>query len=65
VGRRLTIVNNFISGYLRYYTHTIGYICLTTDRRPGIMPQQVAIYEKKIYYENDTAEIICNYEDDM
>ncbi|MBP2029309.1 hypothetical protein J2755_000229 [Methanohalophilus levihalophilus] len=62
-GRRIAVISNVISGYLRYYTHIAGYVYLTSDKRPGIMPPSIAIYEKKLYYEKDTTEVIHNGED--
>ncbi len=62
-GRRIVGISNVISGYLRYYTHVAGYVYFTSDKRPGIMPQAISIYEKKLYYDKDTAEIIHNGDD--
>ncbi len=58
VGRRPKCLNNIIKGYLEYYTHIASYIYLTTDKRPGILPSSIAIYEKQMYYEKDTIEVI-------
>lgn len=62
-GRRIAAISNVISGYLRYYTHIAGYVYLTSDKRPGIMPLAIAIYEKKLYYDRDTVEVIHNGDD--
>ncbi|MHC1575796.1 MAG: DUF4389 domain-containing protein, partial [Methanosarcinaceae archaeon] len=58
LGHRFKCLNNVIKGYLEYCTHTASYLCLTTDKRPGILPTSIAIYEKQMYYEKDTMEII-------
>ncbi|ATU08917.1 DUF4389 domain-containing protein [Methanohalophilus portucalensis] len=57
-GRRIERLNRIIKGYLEYCTHVIGYLFLTTDIRPSIKPPSIAIFEKKLYYDRDTVEII-------
>jgi hypothetical protein len=47
LGRRSEGLSNFIKGYLEYYVHVIGYYFFMTDRRPGIMPKRVELYEKE------------------
>jgi cobalamin synthase len=61
-GRRINGIAGIINGYLQYYTRVVGYLYLTTDRRPPILPKPVAIYEKKIFYDRDSAEIISREE---
>jgi hypothetical protein len=57
-GRRIEGLNRIIKGYLEYYTHVIGYLFLTTDVRPSIKPSSITIFEKKLYYDRDTVEIL-------
>ena len=48
LGRRSEGLSNFIKGYLEYYVHVLSYCYLMTDKRPGILPKKVEIYEKEI-----------------
>ena len=45
LGERSAGLNEFIKGYLEYNVHLISYFSLMTDKRPGISPQKVEIYE--------------------
>ena len=45
LGRRSNGFNEFIKGYLEYNIHLISYFSLMTDKRPGISPKKVEIYE--------------------
>jgi len=47
LGRRSEGLSNFIKGYLEYYVHVLSYYFLMTDKRPGILPKKVEIYEKE------------------
>jgi hypothetical protein len=47
LGRRNESLSEFIRGYLEYHVHVLSYTSAMTDRRPGIMPRRVAIYEKE------------------
>lgn len=62
-GRRIRGLSSIINGYLRYYTRVAGYLYFTTDIRPPIMPQPIAIYEKKLFYDHDTTEVISKEEE--
>jgi hypothetical protein len=46
-GRRSEELSNFIKGYLEYSVHVIPYVLFMTDKRPGVMPKTVNIYEKE------------------
>jgi hypothetical protein len=46
LGRRNLGLSDFIRGYLEYYVHVTPYLWFMTDRRPGIMPVKVRIYEE-------------------
>ncbi|ODV49503.1 MULTISPECIES: DUF4389 domain-containing protein [Methanohalophilus] len=56
-GRKIERLNRYHKG-LEYYTHVIGYLFLTTDVRPSIKPPSITIFEKKLYYDRDTVEIL-------
>jgi amino acid permease len=45
LGRRNEDLSNFIRGYLEFYVHVLSYVYWMTDRRPGIMPRTVRIFE--------------------
>ncbi len=47
LGRRSEGLSNFIKGYLEYTVHVLSYTNLMTDKRPGIIPKTVKIYEKE------------------
>lgn len=47
LGRRSEGLNNFVKGYLEYLVHVVSYVYWMTDKRPGIMPKPVKIYEKE------------------
>ncbi len=47
LGHRNEGLSNFIKGYLEYVVHVTPYVYFMTDRRPGIMPKPVRIYEKE------------------
>jgi len=47
LGRRSEGLSNFVKGYLEYYVHVLSYYFLMTDKRPGILPKKVEIYEKE------------------
>ncbi|MDR6223558.1 DUF4389 domain-containing protein [Methanococcoides alaskense] len=57
LGRRLEILNKVVKGYLEYYTQIAGYFYMTTDERPGILPKDISIFEKQLYYDHNTVEI--------
>jgi hypothetical protein len=46
-GRRQEGLSEFVRGYLEYYVHVLSYTSFMTDRRPGIMPINVRIFEKE------------------
>lgn len=46
LGQRSEGLSNVIKGYLEYLVHVAGYVYWMTDKRPGIMPKVVRIYEK-------------------
>ena len=48
LGKRNDALNNFIKGYLEYYVHLISYFSYMTDKRPGVTPKKVKIYEKSL-----------------
>lgn len=45
LGKRSEGFNDLIKGYLQYYVHLISYFSLMTDKRPGVTPIKVKIYE--------------------
>ena len=45
IGRRSKTFNSFIKGYLEYNIHLMSYFALMTDKRPGITPIKVKIFE--------------------
>ena len=45
LGRRSKTFNNFIKGYLEYTIHLTNYFSVMTDKRPGISPTKVKIFE--------------------
>jgi len=45
-GRRNRGLSEFIRGYLEYSVHVMPYMNIMTDRRPGIMPVKVRIFEE-------------------
>lgn len=47
LGHRNEGLSNFVKGYLEYYVHVLSYTSVMTDRRPGIMPRQVKIFEEE------------------
>jgi len=47
VGHRNESLSNFIKGYVEYRVHVLSYTSLMTDRRPGIMPRPVKIFEEE------------------
>jgi len=47
LGRRSEGLSDFIRGYLEYHVHVLSYISWMTDKRPGIMPKTVKIFEEK------------------
>ncbi len=47
LGRRSEGLHNFIKGYMEYLVHVLGYVSFMTDKRPGVMPKTVKIYEKE------------------
>ncbi len=47
LGRRSEGISNFIRGYLEYYVHVLSYTSWMTDKRPGIMPKSVKIFEEQ------------------
>lgn len=47
LGHRNEDLSNFIKGYLEYYVHVQSYVSLMTDKRPGIMPKSVKIFEEE------------------
>lgn len=48
LGQRNEGLNDFIKGYLEYYVHLISYFSYMTDKRPGVTPKKVKIYEKSL-----------------
>jgi DNA-directed RNA polymerase subunit RPC12/RpoP len=44
-GERNESLNNFIKGYLEYYVHFISYFSIMTDKRPGLNPVKIKLYE--------------------
>ena len=47
LGHRNEDLSNFIKGYLEYYVHVQPYVYWMTDKRPGIMPKPVKIFEEE------------------
>ncbi len=47
LGHRNEGLSDFIKGYLEYSVHVTPYMYFMTDRRPGVMPKTVKIYEKE------------------
>ena len=47
LGRRSEGISDFIRGYLEYYVHVLSYTSWMTDKRPGIMPKSVKIFEEQ------------------
>jgi hypothetical protein len=45
-GRRHESLSNFAKGYLEYIVHVMPYTYIMTDKRPGIMPVPVKIFEE-------------------
>jgi hypothetical protein len=48
LGRRNEGLSDFIRGYLEYHVHVLSYTSWMTDKRPGIMPKPVKIYEQEL-----------------
>jgi hypothetical protein len=46
LGRRSQGLSDFIRGYLEYHVHVLSYTSWMTDKRPGIMPRPVKIFEE-------------------
>lgn len=46
-GRRNEGLSSFVKGYLEYMVHVAGYVYWMTDKRPGVMPKTVKIFEKE------------------
>jgi uncharacterized membrane protein len=46
LGRRNEGLSNYVKGYLEYIVHVMAYTNLMTDKRPGIMPVTVKIFEE-------------------
>nr|WP_319377485.1 DUF4389 domain-containing protein [uncultured Methanoregula sp.] len=46
LGRRIEGLSNFVKGYLEYLVHVMPYMYFMTDRRPGILPVPVRVYEE-------------------
>ena len=46
LGRRNEFLSDFAKGYLEYLVHVMNYVYLMSDKRPGIMPETVKIYEE-------------------
>jgi hypothetical protein len=47
LGRRNQDLSEFIRGYLEYQVHVLSYTSVMTDKRPGIMPVAVKIFEEE------------------
>ena len=47
LGRRKQDLSEFIRGYLEYQVHVLSYTSVMTDKRPGIMPVPVKIFEEE------------------
>jgi hypothetical protein len=50
-GRRNRGLSDFVRGYLEYSVHVMPYMNIMTDRRPGILPVKVRIYEEPVTVE--------------
>jgi hypothetical protein len=48
LGRRNEGLSNVAKGYLEYYVHVMNYMYFMTDRRPGILPVPVRMYEEEL-----------------
>jgi hypothetical protein len=46
LGRRHEGLSDIAKGYLEYLVHVMGYTYIMTDKRPGILPESVKIYEE-------------------
>jgi len=46
LGRRNEGLSNFAKGYLEYLVHVMNYTYIVSDKRPGILPESVRIYEE-------------------
>ncbi len=46
LGRRSEGLSNVVKGYLEYMVHVLPYTYLMTDKRPGIIPVTVKIFEE-------------------
>jgi hypothetical protein len=46
LGHRNKDLSDFVRGYLEYYVHVMPYMNIMTDKRPGIMPVKIRIYEE-------------------
>jgi hypothetical protein len=46
LGKRNEGLSNFAKGYFEYMVHVMSYCNIMTDRRPGIMPEPVRIFEE-------------------
>ncbi len=47
LGRRSRGLADFVQGYCEYQVHILSYLSFLTDKRPGIMPVPVRVYEEK------------------
>jgi ABC-type phosphate transport system permease subunit len=47
LGKRHAGLSDCIKGYLEYHVHVLPYTSFMTDRRPGIMPKPVRIFEQE------------------
>ena len=48
LGSRNDALSNFAKGYLEYMVHVMGYVYVMTDRRPGILPVPIRMYEEEL-----------------
>ena len=48
LGRRSMGLSEYIRGYLEYHVHVLSYTSWMTDKRPGIMPKTVKIFEETV-----------------
>lgn len=48
LGRRNEGLSDFVRGYLLYYVHVLSYTSWMTDKRPGILPKKVKIFEETV-----------------
>ncbi|HNX17790.1 MAG TPA: DUF4389 domain-containing protein [Methanoregula sp.] len=46
-GTRHEGLSDFAKGYLEYVVHVLSYSYIMTDKRPGILPVKVRIFEKE------------------